>query len=96
MLNPMTFTLERESGPLTVVASGLDYAAFEDEFDKAAITSISEGRYKTFMFLCWHAMKRQDLTEQTFDEFLAESPTFGAPEKVEDVPPLESPQHTGM
>ena len=96
MLNPMTFTLERESGPLTVVASGLDYAAFEDEFDKAAITSISEGRYKTFMFLCWHAMKRQDLTEQTFDEFLAESPTFGAPENVEDVPPLESPQHTGM
>jgi hypothetical protein len=96
MLNPMTFTLERESGPLTVVASGLDYAAFEDEFDKAAITSISEGRYKTFMYLCWHAMKRQDLTEQTFDEFLAESPTFGAPEKVEDVPPLESPQHTGM
>jgi hypothetical protein len=96
MLNPMTFTLERESGPLTVVASGLDYAAFEDEFDKAAITSISEGRYKTFMFLCWHAMKRQDLTEQTFNEFLAESPTFGAPEKVEDVPPLESPQHTGM
>ena len=96
MLNPMTFTLERESGQLTVVASGLDYAAFEDEFDKAAITSISEGRYKTFMFLCWHAMKRQDLTEQTFDEFLAESPTFGAPEKVEDVPPLESPQHTGM
>jgi hypothetical protein len=96
MLNPMTFTLERESGPLTVVASGLDYAAFEDEFDKAAITSISEGRYKTFMYLCWHAMKRQDLTEQTFDEFLAESPTFGAPEKVEDVAPLESPQHTGM
>mgnify|MGYP007062055820 FL=1 len=96
MLNPMTFTLERESGPLTVVASGLDYAAFEDEFDKAAITSISEGRYKTFMYLSWHAMKRQDLTEQTFDEFLAESPTFGAPEKVEDVPPLESPQHTGM
>lgn len=96
MLNPMTFTLERESGPLTVVASGLDYAAFEDEFDKAAITSISEGRYKTFMYLCWHAMKRQDLTEQTFDEFLAESPTFGAPEKVEDVPPLESPQPTGM
>jgi len=96
MLNPMTFSIERESGPLTVVASGLDYAAFEDEFDKAAITSISEGRYKTFMYLCWHAMKRQDLTEQTFDEFLAESPTFGAPEKVEDVPPLESPQHTGM
>lgn len=96
MLNPMTFTIDRESGPLTVVASGLDYAAFEDEFDRAAITSISEGRYKTFMWLCWHAMKRQDLTEESFDEFLAGSPTFTAPEKVEDVPPLESPQLTGM
>jgi len=96
MLNPMTFSIERESGPLTVVASGLDYAAYEDEFDKAAITGISEGRYKTFMYLCWHAMKRQGETEQTFDEFLAETPTFGAPERVEDVPPLESPQPTGM
>ena len=96
MLNPMTFTLDRESGPLTITASGLDYAAYEDEFDKPAIAGISEGRYKTFMFLCWHAMKRQNLTEQTFSEFLADSPTFTAPEKVEDVPPLESQPPTGM
>lgn len=96
MLNPITFTLDRESGPLTVKASGLDFAAYEDQFDKAAITGISEGRYKTFMFLCWHAMQRQGLTEQTFDEFIADSPTFTAPEKVEDVPPLESPQLTGQ
>jgi hypothetical protein len=96
MLNPMTFTIDRESGPLTVTASGLDYAAYEDEFDKPAIAGISEGRYKTFMFLCWHAMKRQELTTQTFTEFLAESPTFGAPEKVEDVPPLESKPPTGQ
>ena len=95
MLNPMTFTLDRVSGPLTVTASGLDYAAYEDQFDKPAIAGISEGRYKTFMFLCWHAMKRQNLTEQTFDEFLADSPTFTAPEKVEDVPPLESAAPTG-
>ena len=60
-----------------------------------AIAGISEGRYKTFMFLCWHAMKRQGQTEQTFEEFLADSPTFTAPEKVEDVPPLESAAPTG-
>lgn len=95
MLNPITFTLDRESGPLTVKASGLDFAAYEDQFDKPAIAGISEGRYKTFMFLCWHAMRRQGQTEQTFEEFLADSPTFTAPEKVEDVPPLESAALTG-
>lgn len=95
MLNPISFTINRESGPLVVTANGLDYAAYEDEFDKAAVRDIAAGRYKTFMFLCWHAMKRQQLTEQTFDEFLAESPTFGADEKVEEVPPLESKPPTG-
>lgn len=95
MLNPITFTLDRESGPLTVKASGLDFAAYEDQFDKPALAGISEGRYKTFMFLCWHAMQRQGLTEQTFDQFLEDSPTFVAPEKVEDVPPLESAAPTG-
>ena len=95
MLNPITFTLDRESGPLTVKASGLDFAAYEDQFDKPAIAGISEGRYKTFMFLCWHAMKRQGQTEETFEGFLADSPTFTAPEKVEDVPPLESAAPTG-
>ena len=95
MLNPITFQVEAESGPLTVTASGLDYAAYEDTFDKAAITGIAEGRYKTWVWLCWHAMQRQGLTEQTFDQFLEDSPTFVAPEKVEDVPPLESAAPTG-
>lgn len=95
MLNPITFTVEGESGPLTVKASGLDYAAFEDEFDKPVISSISEGRYKTWLWLCWHAMKRQEMTELGFDDFLATSPQFGAPERVEDVPPLEKTPHTG-
>jgi hypothetical protein len=96
MLNPITFHVEGESGPLTVTASGLDYAAYEDTFDKAAITGIAEGRYKTWVYLCWHAMHRQELTKMTFDEFLASTPHFGAPEKVEDVPPLESEAPTGQ
>lgn len=90
MLNPITFTVEAESGPLTVTASGLDYAAYEDRFDKPAIQGIAEGRYKCWVFLVWHAMERQELTEVTFEEFLASTPQFGAPEKVEEVPPLES------
>ena len=95
MLNPITFTVEAESGPLTVTASGLDYAAYEDAFDKPAIAGIAEGRYKTWVFLVWHAMHRQSLTTQTFEEFLATTPQFGAPEKVEDVPPLESQPQAG-
>lgn len=96
MLNPITFSVKGESGSdVTVVASGLDYAAYEDTFDKPVIASISEGRYKTWVWLCWHAMHRQGLTDKSFDDFLSESPQFGAPEKVEDVVPLESPQPTG-
>ena len=95
MLNPITFQVEGESSPLTVTANGLDYAAYEDTFDKAAITGIAEGRYKTWVWLCWHAMQRQSLTTLTFDEFLESTPKFGAPEKVEDVPPLESTAPTG-
>jgi hypothetical protein len=73
MLNPITFTVQAESGPLEVTANGLDYAAYEDTFDKAALPAIAEGRYKTWTFLVWHAMKRQGLTGQTFEEFLAAS-----------------------
>lgn len=95
MLNPITFTVEGESGPLTVQANGLDYAAYEDAYDRAVITDISAGRFKCWIFLVWHAMKRQGMTEKSFDDFLADSPQFGAPEKVEDVPPLEKTPLTG-
>ena len=96
MLNPMTFNIEQDGKQIEVTANGLDYAAYEDKFDKPTIAGITEGRYKTFMFLAWHAMHRQDMTKKTFDEFLAESPTFGAPERIEDVPPLGEAQAPGQ
>jgi hypothetical protein len=95
MLNPITFTVEGESGPTTVTAGGLDYAAYEDRFDKAAIAGISEGRYNCYVFIVWHAMHRQKLTDLTFDDFLATTPQFGAPEKAEEIVPLESTAPTG-
>jgi hypothetical protein len=94
MLNPITFTVTGESGPLQVTASGLDYAAYEDTYDKAAITAIGEGRYVAYVFLVWHAMHRQELTELTFEEFLATTPQFG-PGETEDVVPLESSPPSG-
>jgi hypothetical protein len=95
MLNPITFTVDAESGPLTVTASGPDYAAYEDRYDRSVVTSLSEGRYNCYMFIVWHAMHRQKLTDLTFDDFLATTPQFGAPEKAEEIVPLESTAPTG-
>jgi hypothetical protein len=94
MLNPVTFTYEAESGPLTVTASGPDYAAYEDTYDRAAISDLAGGRYKFWCFVLWHAMKRQGMTEETFEAFLEAGPQF-TPGKVEDVVPLESTAPTG-
>jgi hypothetical protein len=95
MLNPVTFVYEAESGPLTVTASGPDYAAYEDSFDRAVIGAMSEGRYKCWVFLLWHAMNRQGQTTKTFDEFLADSPEFSPPKRAEEIVPLESTAPTG-
>jgi hypothetical protein len=96
MLNPITFTVEAESGPLTVTASGLDYAAYETAYDKAAITAITEGRYICYVFIVWHAMHRQGLTPLTFDQFLDTTPQFGSPVKDEGIVPLESTAPSGQ
>lgn len=95
MLNPVTFMVEGESGPLEVTASGPDYAAYEDAFDRSVVLGMSEGRYKCWAYLVWHAMHRTGTTSQSFDEFLGTTPQFSRPEKVEDVPPLESQAPTG-
>lgn len=94
MLNPVTFQYEAASGPLTVTASGPDYAAYEDTFDRAALTDLASGRYKFWCFILWHAMKRQEMTTESFDEFLAAGPQF-TPGKAEEVVPLESTAPTG-
>jgi len=94
MLNPITLVIERPSGPLEVTSSGLDYEAYEDTFDRSALLDLSNGRYKFYCFIVWHAMHRQGLTDQTFEQFVASSPVFGQP-KVEEVVPLESPAPTG-
>jgi len=96
MFNPITFTVEAESGPLTVTASGLDYAAYENTYDRTVISALAERRYTAWCFLVWHAMSRQDLTKQTFDEFLGTTPQFDAPAEAEAIVPLESAVPTGQ
>lgn len=95
MLKPITFTVEAESGPLTVTASGLDYAAYEDKYDKSANFGVMEYRYVAWVFICWHAMHRQGMTTQTFDEFLADTPQLHREVVVEEPVPLEPTPTTG-
>lgn len=97
MLNPITFRVEGGSGPLVVSTNGLDYAAYEDEFDRAAAVDIGAGRYKCWAFMVWHAMVREGKSTATFDEFLGDSPKFAVGEaaQIEELPPLESQAPTG-
>lgn len=95
MLNPVTFMVEGESGPLAVTCNGSDYAAYEDAFDRVAINDIFSGRYKCWVYLLWHAQTRQGTTTLTFDEFLDSTPHFEPPTKAEDIVPLGSPALTG-
>ena len=75
---------------MDVTATGLDYAAYEDAFDRAFPPDFFASRYKCLVFVVWHALHRQGLTDEDFDTYLADSPTFsGVPAVVDDVPPLE-------
>lgn len=94
MLNPIKFRMERESGPVDGECTGLDYAAYEDEFNRSFWTDFFGGRYKCQVWIVWHAMKRTGQTEDDFDAFLASTPQFeplteGGPAlEVDEVPPL--------
>ena len=95
MLNPVTFEYEAESGPVTVTTTGLDYAEYERVFDRTFMADLAAGRYITQCFVIWNALKRDGHMTLTLDEFMATSPQFEAPEKVEEIVPLESPAPIG-
>ena len=94
MFNPVTFRVDGESGPVEVICTGLDYAAYEKEFGTPFWKGLSEGRYDCQAFVVWHAMKRRGLTPLDFDGFLDTSPQFAADKdgqiaEVDPVLPLE-------
>jgi homogentisate 1,2-dioxygenase len=89
MLKPITFTVDVGSGPLKVTASGPDYIAYETTFGASVLTALSERRYAAWLFLVWHALNRQKLSEMTWDEFVASTPEFASGEP-EEIVPLES------
>jgi hypothetical protein len=89
MLKPITFSVEGESGPVTVTASGPDYLAYEERFNLSVLSALGERRYSAWLFLVWHAMHRQGLTEKDWAAFVVETPMF-EPGEPEEIVPLES------
>lgn len=76
MFNPVTFRVDGESGPVEVVATGLDYAAYESAYSRPFWKDLAEGTYTCQAYVVWHAMKRRGLTDLEFDAFLDTSPQF--------------------
>ena len=85
---PIEVTVELESGPVTATATGLDYIAYEDTFDRSFNQDLSTGRYKLDLFVAWSALHRAGKIEMTFDEFLALTPNVVV-ESVQEPVPLE-------
>ena len=89
MLVPITFAVKLDDGSgVDVTAAAPDYAAYEDRFDRSAPLSLD--RYSFYMFIIWHAMHRQKLTELSYEEWMETAPTFDREVESEEPVPLES------
>lgn len=94
MLQPVTFTVTMpdESGAekqIPVTASAPDYVAYEQRFNKSILEGMSNGLWSVYMFVIWHAMFRQGLTQMSWDDWLETSPVFDRELKSEEPSPLE-------
>lgn len=66
----LTFNIELEDGTKhRVTTSYADIIALEDEFDIDASDLIKRQKAKWLAFLAWHALKRKQLVDTTFDIF---------------------------
>lgn len=96
MLQPITFTVTGEDGSgVAVTAAAPDYVEYEMRFNRSILAGMSEGLWSVYMFVVWHAMKRQGLTSLDWDAWLATSPTFARELKSEEPVPLEPEALTG-
>lgn len=97
MLNPVKFTVTLESGPVETFTAGSDYIAYEAHFNRPWIPDMATGSYTAQLFVVWHSLKRQGLTELDFEAFADTTPMFDSvkDEDVDPVVPLESSQPTG-
>jgi hypothetical protein len=96
MLQPITFNVTSDDGSgVNVTASAPDYVAYEQRFNKSILEGMSSGLWSVYMFILWHAMERQKLTELSWDAWLDTSPTFSREVKSEEPVPLEQEQVPG-
>lgn len=96
MLQPITFSVTQDDGSgVSVTASAPDYVAYEQRFDKSIITGMNSGLWSVYMFVVWHAMQRQSLTDLSWEAWLDTSPVFARDVKAEEPVPLEQAQPPG-
>lgn len=90
MLQPVTFTVTTDDGSgVNVTASAPDYVAYEQTFNKSILEGMQHGLWSVYMYVIWHAMFRQGLTQMSWDEWLDSSPSFESELKSEEPVPLE-------
>jgi len=99
MLKPISFEIvfdeSGESVSLKVKASGTDYAAYEEKFERSSYLDVIGMHYRAWTFIPWHAASRQGLTKLTFEEFEGLTPEIDTQAKVEENVPLEPTPPSG-
>jgi hypothetical protein len=96
MLQPITFTVTQADGSgVAVTASAPDYVAYEQRFNRSVLEGLSGGLWSVYMFVLWHAMDRQSLTDLSWEAWLDTSPVFQREVKAEEPVPLEPAQPPG-
>lgn len=66
----------------------IDRVMFEREFGKSVSSLAREEREEYFLWLSWHALKREGVTAASFDDWLATVADY-SPEGEDTAPPLD-------
>jgi hypothetical protein len=86
MLNPITFVVTDEGGSRDVIVSAPDYVAYEAKFNQPVLKALGDLSMTAYLFLIWNAMSRTKQTTLSWEDWLAESPSFDQGEVTEPVP----------
>lgn len=93
MLQPITFKVDMGDKQIDVQTSAADYAAYEEKFDRSAPMSLD--RYSFYMFVIWNAMRRNQKTDLSYEDWLNEGPTFDRELESDEPAPLDQTAPTG-
>lgn len=63
----LSFTVEAKGEKHHITTTYADVMAMEEKFDIDASDLVKRQRASWLAYLCWHAMKRQGMTDDAFD-----------------------------